>query len=259
MLAVANVIVPARFNGPRTSGQGGYSSALLAAMIEGPAAVSLRRPVPLDEALEVRVEDDGAERREQSPGSSEGPARSTAARAYAPSGGLIAEAVAAPPLAPWDAPQVDLEAAHRAKSRFVAPPGGTFDRCFVCGLDRHDGFGVFPGPVEGTDLVASTWTPPKWSADSDGAVLPEFLWAALDCPGYFAIHGTDLMLAFLARQQTEVLAPVRAEVEYVVVGRPLRRDGRKGFAATAIIDAAGEVLAHTEQLLVVPREAMSHK
>jgi hypothetical protein len=240
MLTVANVIVPARFNGPRTSGQGGYSCALLAAQLEGPAAVSLRRPVPLDEELEVRLEDAGA-------------------RAFDAAGELIAEAVPAPPLAPWDAPSIDLKAAHRAKSRFVAPPGGTFDRCFVCGLDRHDGFGVFSGPVEGTDLVASPWTPPKWSANSDGAVLPEFVWAALDCPGYFALHGTDMTLAFLARQQSEVLAPVRAGVEYLVVGRPLERSGRKGLAATAIINPDGEVVAHAELLIVVPREAMSHK
>ena len=240
MLTVANVTVPARFNGPRTSGQGGYSCALLAAQLEGPAAVSLRRPVPLDAELEVRVEGAGAS-------------------AFDAAGELIAEAVPAPPLAPWDAPRIDLKAAHRAKSCFVAPPGGTFDRCFVCGLERHDGLGVFSGPVEGTDLVASPWTPPKWSADSAGAMLPEFVWAALDCPGYFALHGTDLTLAFLARQQSEVLAPVRAGVEYLAVGRPLERSGRKSLAATAIVDSDGEVLAHAEVLIVVPREAMSHK
>ncbi|HEX4306898.1 MAG TPA: hypothetical protein VHZ54_12745 [Solirubrobacterales bacterium] len=237
---MTNVTIPARFNGPPTSGQGGYSCALLAARLEGPAAVSLRRPVPLDEELEVRLEDGGA-------------------RAFDAAGELIAEAVSAPPLAPWEAPMIDLDAAHRAKSSFVAPPGGTFDRCFVCGLDRHDGFGVFSGPVEGTDLVASPWTPPKWSADSDGAVLPEFVWAALDCPGYFALHGTDMTLAFLARQQSEVLAPVRAGVDHLVVGRPIERSGRKGLAATAILDPDGEVVAHAELLIVVPREAMSHE
>jgi hypothetical protein len=89
-------------------------------------------------------------------------------------------------------------------------------------------------------------------------VLPEFVWATLNCPRYFAIHNTDLMLALLARQQTEVHTPVRVGVEYAVVGRPLARDGRKGFAASAILDADGELLAQSEQLLIVPREAMSH-
>jgi hypothetical protein len=253
---VATVSIPTRFNGPPASGQGGYSSAVLAAHLEGPAAVSLRRPIPLDEELEVRVERGPVE------GVGENPATRTdgiVARALDGAGELLAEAVLAPSLAPWDAPHVSLDAAHRAKSRFTPVPDGTFDRCFVCGRARHDGFGLFPGLVEGADLVAAPWTPPKWSADSAGVVRPELVCAALDCPGYFAVHATDLAVAFLARQQSEVHAPVRVGVEYVVVGRPLGRAGRKGFAATSIIDPDGEVLAQSEQLLIVPREAMSHK
>lgn len=233
---MATLTVPSRFNGPATSGQGGYSAGALVAHLDGSAAVSLRRPVPLDEALEVRVGDD-------------------AARAFDAAGELVAEAVAASPLAAWDAQNVSLDAARAAAARFVAPADGTFDHCFVCGRARHDGFCVFPGPVAGTDLVAAPWTPPAWAADADGAVLPEFVWATLDCPGYFSVHGADQTLAFLARQQSQIIAPPRAGVEHVVVGRPLGRSGRKGFAATAILDPAGTVLAHSEQLLIVPRQA----
>lgn len=235
-----SVLVPTRFNGPPASGQGGYSAAALAAHIDGRASVSLRRPVPLDEELEVRTEGD-------------------AARAYA-DGEVVIEALAAPPLATWDAPAVSVAEARAAAARFTPPAGGNFDRCFVCGRDRlADGFGILPGPVEGTDLVASPWTPPEWSADAAGAVLPEHVWAALDCPGYFAVFGVEGVLAFLARQQCELLAPIRAGVEYVVVGRPLGRERRKGFAATAILDPDGTVLAHSEQLLIAPREGMSHQ
>jgi hypothetical protein len=56
---VSTVTVPSRFNGPPSSGNGGYSCGVVAAALEGPAAVSLRRPVPLDQALELRHEDDG--------------------------------------------------------------------------------------------------------------------------------------------------------------------------------------------------------
>jgi hypothetical protein len=253
---VATVFVPSRFNGPPASGQGGYSAGLLAGLLEEPAAVSLRRPIPLDQELEVRLETVVREDGDESLGA--GP-ESTVARAFDGAGELIAEAVPSPSLAPWEAPQVSLEAAHRAKKRFRPAPDGTFDHCFVCGRARPDGFGLHPGPVAGTDLVATPWTPPKWSADSDGVVLPEFVWAALDCPGYFAIHHGDLATAFLARQASEVHAPLRVGAEYVAIGRPLERDGRKGFAATAIVDSEGEVLAQSEQLLIVPREAMSHK
>jgi hypothetical protein len=253
---VPTVIVPSRFNGPPASGQGGYSSGVLVAHLEGPAAVSLRRPIPLDQELQVRVEKRGAE----SGGEDDGDGVvEVVARAFDADGELVAEGVSAPPLAPWDAPAVSLKAAHRAKNAFTAPAGGFFDECFVCGRSRADGFHIHPGPVAGTDLVASPWTPPGWSADEDGAVLPEHVSAALDCPGYFALHGTDLTIAFLARQQSEVHTPLRAGVEYIVVGRPLKRDGRKGFAATAILDVDGELLAQSEQLLIVPREAMSQK
>jgi hypothetical protein len=228
-------MIPARFNGPPASGQGGYSAGALVAAMGRPGVVSLRRPVPLEEELAVRV-DDGV------------------ARAFDRGGEVVLEAVAGPALAGWEGPMVTVEAARAAAARFVAPAGGTFDRCFVCGRARHDGFGVFPGPVEGSDLVAAPWTPPAWAAGDDGVVRAEFVWAALDCPGYFAVHGSDLGVAFLARQQVEAHGPVRAGVEYVAVGRTLRREGRKGFAATAILDGEGEVVAHSEQLLVAPRD-----
>jgi len=208
--------VPSRFNGPPTSGQGGYSAGALAAHLAGPAAVSLRRPVPLDEALEVRAEDgvehsdDGDQGPRRDGGGGPRIAATTAARAFDAAGHLVAEAVTAPPLAVWDAPPVSLDAARAAAARFVAPADGTFDHCFVCGRARHDGFCVFPGPVAGTDLVAAPWTPPDWAADGDGAVLPEFVWATLDCPGYFSVHGVDQTLAFLARQQSQIIAPPRA-------------------------------------------------
>jgi hypothetical protein len=233
---VTTISVPSRFNGPTSSGNGGYSCGLLAAHFDGPAAVSLRRPVPLDRELEVRAEDDGA------------------VRAYAGEE-LIAEAVAAAPPAPWSAPHVGLEEARAAVERFRAPADGIFDHCFVCGRARADGFEVFAGPLGHDDLVASPWTPPAWAADEAGAVLSEFTWSALDCPGYFAVHGADLTLAFLARQQSEIITAPRAGVTYVVVGRVLERSGRKGLAATAILTDDGTLLAHAELLVVAPRPA----
>lgn len=262
---MTTLTVPSRFNGPPASGNGGYSCAVVAARFDGPCAVSLRRPVPLDKALDVETEN--------GLGSGiVGTARESGALRVSADGELIAEAVRAPPLAPWSGPVVDLEAARDATSRFVSPPSGFFDRCFVCGRERHDGFCVFAGPIAESNtpassrssshsdekrelgpVVASTWTPPAWAADEDGAVLPEFVWAALDCPGYFALHGADGSLAFLARQQSTIIARPRAGVEYVVVGAPRERSGRKGLAATAVLDADGEVLAHAELVVVEPR------
>jgi hypothetical protein len=232
---VTTIVVPSRFNGPPSSGQGGYSCALLAAEVDGPAAVSLRRPVPLEQALSVRREDDGS------------------VRAYAGEE-LIIEAIPAAPLAPWAGPTVTLEEAGAGAERFRSPAGGEFDRCFVCGRTRHiDGFEVFTGRVA-DDVVASPWTPPEWSAGDDGIVRPEFVWATLDCPSFFAFTGGE-KVAYLARQQSEILAPIRAGETYVVVARMLERDGRKGHAAVAILSSGGEPLAHAECLAIVPRDA----
>lgn len=231
---MTTLTIPSRFNGPPSSGNGGYSCGVLASFLGGPAAVSLRRPVPLDRALALRHEDGGK------------------ACAF-DDDQLIAEAVPSEPLLAWDGALPSIEEARAASEKYAAPLDGEFGHCFVCGRSRHDGFDIFTGPVEGTDLVASPWTPPSWAGGDDGEVRPEFVWAALDCPGYFALHGDDMTVAYLARQQAEVLAPVRPGVEYVVVGRPLGRAGRKGFAATAVLDREGTVLAHSELLLVVPR------
>jgi hypothetical protein len=247
---LSTLIVPSRFNGPPAGGNGGYSCGMIAARFDGPCAVSLRRPVPLDELLHVEAANGLGTGFARNAGDPE-VLHVTAGRE------LIAEAVTASELAPWSGSAVDLDAARDATSRFVSPASGFFDHCFVCGRERHDGFCVFAGPIvdesELGRVVASTWTPPKWAADDDGAVLPEFIWAVLDCPGYFALHGHDGSLAFLARQQSTIVSSPRAGVEYVTVGIALERSGRKGLAATAILDVDGEVLAHSEQVVVEPR------
>ncbi len=241
--------VPSRFNGPPSSGNGGYSGGVFAALFDGPCAVSLRRPVPLGRPLEVAAANGLGAGIAEDPGDG-GTLHFTAA------GELIAEAVGAPELGPWPGPGVEVEVARDATSRFASPSSGFFDRCYVCGRERHDGFCVFPAPIVQNDferVFASPWTPPTWAADDDGAVLPEHVWAALDCPGYFALHGADGRLAFLARQQSTIVAAPRAGVEYVALGVALDRSGRKGLAATAILGADGEVLAHSEQIVVEPR------
>ena len=53
--------IPARFNGPDGSGNGGYSSGLLAARLGGSdVEVRLAAPPPLDRDLTVREEDGGS-------------------------------------------------------------------------------------------------------------------------------------------------------------------------------------------------------
>jgi hypothetical protein len=238
MAAGDAILVPGRFNGPRESGNGGYTSGILAARLGGAAEVDLRAPVPLEEPLELAPDEQGGLR-------------------LLHGETLIAEARPLPGLELAVPEPVGVEEARRASGRYRAPSDGLFSNCFVCGRARgEDCFEVFAGPVEGRELVATPWTPPAWSAGEDGAVRPEFVWAALDCPTYFAVHiEGELTLSFLVRQRAELLGPVRAGEEQVVIAWPIAVDGRKRLAGAAVLSAEGETLAVAEALLLEARAA----
>jgi hypothetical protein len=131
-------------------------------------------------------------------------------------------------------------------------PDGPFSECFVCGRARGDAFGVFAGPVQGRRLVASTWTPDPSIAGGEGNEPPEFAWAVLDCPTYFAayLESEELPLAFLGTLTARVDASVTAGEEHVVIAWPLESEGRKRLAGSALLSAEGEVLARARALLL---------
>ncbi len=52
------IVVAERFCGPSESGNGGYTCGLVAAFIDGPAQVTLRKPPPLDRPLTIQVNPD---------------------------------------------------------------------------------------------------------------------------------------------------------------------------------------------------------
>jgi hypothetical protein len=226
--------IPSRFNGPLESGNGGYSAGVVAGFLDGAAEVTLRRPVPLDTPLEVEREDDGSVR-------------------VLDGEAVVAEARSVPVEIEAPAP-VSPDQARQAATRYRAPRDGVFSRCFVCGRAREDAFGVFAGPVDGRGLVASPWTPPSWTADAAGHVLPEFVWAVLDCPTYFALYMEgELPLSVLARLTARIDGPVVAGEKQVVIGWPLEIDGRKRYAGSAVLSAEGETLAVARALLIEPR------
>ena len=70
-----------------------------------------------------------------------------------------------------------------------------FPDCFVCGPERRrgDGLRIFPGMLE-TGIVAAPWLPGDDLDGGDGKVAAIFHWAALDCPGYFAVAGRNRLM-----------------------------------------------------------------
>ena len=230
------VSIPSRFNGPLDSGNGGYCSGIAAALVDGVAEVSLRRPVPLETELEVAR-------------SSHGTAR------VLDGGALVMEARSVPDFRVELPAPPTLEQARKAASHYRGLPYGTFSRCFVCGLAREDAFGVFAGAVEERELVASPWTPATWTADGAGHVLREFLWAVLDCPTYFAahMHEEGLPMSVLARMTARIMAPAMAGEDHIVIAWPIGADGRKRHAGSAVLSAEGEPIAVARALLIEPR------
>lgn len=227
--------MPGRFNGPRGSGHGGYCSGVIAGFVEGPVEVTLRSPVPLDTPLDVRREEhdlvrvhDGAT--------------------------LVAEASPTERLELEVPAPVDPERARLAKARYRGSTDDLFSHCFVCGRAREDALGVFAGTVEGRDLVASQWTPPPWTADHSGRVIPEFIWAVMDCPTYFAVYRENRPLSFLGRMTARIDETVAAGDEHVVMAWPISADGRKHQAGAAVLSGEGEVLAVARVLMIEPRE-----
>jgi hypothetical protein len=217
--------VPARFCGPPGAANGGYLAGRLAALIGGDAEVTLRRPTPLECSLRVRQVADGVH--------------------LLDGDRLLAEARKAtltlepPPAVSF----AGAEVAAGAFPRFVEHP---IPRCFACGPARvaGDGLRIFPGPIPGGGgIYAAPWMPDASLADHTGSVAPEFLWAALDCAGAFAVNEPPRGLALLGRIAARIARPAAPEERLVVAAWPLALEGRKLLAGTAVYRADGEVCA----------------
>jgi hypothetical protein len=230
--ATETITIPHRFNGPRESGNGGYSSGAFAALVDGPAEVSLRSPVPLDSPLRIE--------------------RTTGGQVRVSDGDtLVATARPAPEIDYKVPPPVRPYEARRATRRYRGSGYDELAQCYVCGRHRADTFGVFAGKVDGRCVVATPWTPPAWAADDDGHVLAEHVWGALDCPTYFASYvGERFGLSMLARMSARIDAPVSAGTEHIVMAWPIAVDGRKRTAGSAVISADGDLLAVATGLLI---------
>jgi hypothetical protein len=235
---LAKIIVAQQFCGPPNSGNGGYVCGVLAKDIEGPATSVLRARVPLDVDLDLRLED-GVMQLTDAVGGLVGRA-APADRALLPT----------PPEAP------SLQAAHEAGAGYPGHDQRIHPICFTCGPERHEGDGlrVFPGQIMGAPEghVACVWTPHPAFGDTEGLVPAEVIWAALDCPGFFAWvvkagrHG-----ALLGTMTGEVVRRPEAGQELIVTAWPLEREGRKETAGVALFTVDGELLARGHQVWIM--------
>lgn len=238
--------VPARFCGPPSSGNGGWTAGALAALVEAcptdhartwpTVEVSLRRPPPVDTSMQVSTEGDltvataGEDR---------------VAEAHAVERGLEP----AEPVSPEEA-----RAAEASYAGFREHP---FPTCFACGTGREEGDGlrIFPGPVA-ENRVAATWTPHLSVAEDYHAYVDDekrasapVTWAALDCVGGWSgdLIGRPMVLG---RMTAQLLALPLIGEDHVVVGEWRGSEGRKMSTASTLYDAAGREVARAEHVWI---------
>jgi hypothetical protein len=224
-LAGVEITFPRHYRGPLTSANGGYACGRLAALVDAAEVeVTLRLPPPLDRPLAVRRDDGGVRLLDGE--------------------ALVAEA--SPASVEVEPPEpVSLDDAEESRERHVRAWTPEFSECFVCGV-REDGLQVRVGPVAGREpLHAAPIALPE--------ALPELVWAAVDCPGAFAVGAEGRGDIVLGRMTARVDRVPEAGERCVVASWPLGEDGRKLYAGTALYAGDGELLALAKQVWIQPR------
>jgi hypothetical protein len=238
-----SITIPARFNGPDDSGNGGYTAGVVAAALgASPAEVTLKAPPPLDRELAVERANGGVVVRDDET--------------------VVAEArrteVDVDPLPPVPFDEAEAAGPH---GMFVDAERHPFPHCFVCGPLRGDGDGlrIFAGPVGDGEVLAASWTPSAELADADGRLPDEVIWAALDCPTSGPVANDWSAPGFkpivLARLAVRIDRPVIAGERHVVMSWPLEVNGRKRHAAAALYTADGDLCAVSRALWIELRSA----
>lgn len=228
MTPARTVVLEPHHAGPPTMGHGGYVAGLFTGVVDGAVQVTLRKPTPLGVPLTL--------------------AEAGGTWQLTADDELVADAVGAtleldvpPP------PGVDEARAAEAGSPAMAGERGVHPTCFGCGQHtaRDETLQIAVGPLEagGVAQVAAAWTPADCFGRPDGTVDPQFVLAALDCPGAFAFIADGIRAGLLGRIVFEQYAAARVGDEHVVTGWQIERDGRKMFAGTALFTPDGQLLA----------------
>lgn len=202
--------IAARFNGPPGSGNGGYTAGLIAEAAGGQVEVTLRTPPPLE--VDLALDGDAVR---------------------GPDGSQIAQVTAVRPVTALAEP-VGRNVAEQVTKAYPGFAEHPFPTCYVCGPERADGLRIFPGVVE-PGRTAAPWTVP----DDVGTAT---VWAALDCPGGWAVL-TKGRPYVLGRMAATVVALPEPGTTCVVVGALDAAEGRKAMVRSTVYAPDGTPIA----------------
>lgn len=216
------VRIDSKYCGPTESGNGGYSSGIIAKVATFPAQVTLRKPPPLDKDLELKISENQVELLD-----------GDVLIGEAKPGELDLE-IPKPPT---------FEEAVEASKKYSGFHEHPFPNCFVCGTNRkpEDGLNIFTGRISDTQ-VAGIWNP-HISLSKDGQFIEEeFYWAALDCPGAWT-YLDPARIIVLGRITAKIFEKVEIGQPHIVLGWRIGVDGRKIYTGTAIFKKDGTLCA----------------
>ena len=220
------MIIPARFNGPPGTANGGYACGLVARELgAGSAEVALRAPPPLETDLVVEHADDSVRIKDGETLVAEGRVGDVeVGELPEPVGVERAEAVVAAGHGRWTAEH-------------------PFPTCFVCGPGRDDGMDIYP--VELDERWVAIWRPRE----------PGLVWAALDCPTSAPVMNPDKAPPIvLARLAAAIVEEPAMGKPHVLVSWELGVEGRKREAACVLFDGEGKAIARSRALWIELRQ-----
>lgn len=224
------IVIDSRFNGPPNSANGGYTAGMLANLLGGDTQVLLHSPPPLNTKLELIVDGKAASLNYQNK-----------AIATAQKTRVKLDVPICPP----------IDKIRSNEGRYINASEHLLPTCFVCGPERKsdDGLAIYPVRLNAYDCVASIWQPLENLAAADGLVANEIVWAALDCPGYFAHQKLDQIMLLGSIAASILRRPSPGET-LISMGWQTAQDGRKHHSGTALYDQKGEICAISQQIWI---------
>ena len=222
------------FCGPPSSANGGYFAGRIGNLSPRMLTVRLNKPPPLETELAVvHLPDDFLEVRHGDEVIAQG---------------RPGELDLVPPSPPSYVEAVEASRHYYGFREHIFPT------CFVCGTarERGDGLRIFPGAVGQGEIVAAPWVPEPFLDRGDGKVKPEFMTAALDCPGYAAVsRGAPMLLGEIT---AHIDRCVHIGEPCTVVGWSILSSGRRHVAGTAVFDHDNELCARAQAVWITLKD-----
>jgi hypothetical protein len=90
--------------------------------------------------------------------------------------------------------------------------------------------------------VAAPFIPDASLATRNDVIDEEYLWAALDCPGAWALFNVGAKALILGTLCAQIRGNLHPEEQAVVMAWPLEREGRRHQVGSALYSESGQLV-----------------